>query len=719
MVRVPPRSRWLRKNGGLEDSAARAERIRGEGQGGSREPQGCLAQRTLRLPPPGDSRVEGGPDVRDVPRHEQQHLLRSPVDRVGRRHRRRVDRVHEHRHGRQQDAHARVQRAHSAHGHHAPSPRDQPHVPLFPGDGVSRRRHLPEPGRHRLEAHGRLLDRGARGYRVQADPHRTLRQVHAAVAGALPPRLPHDRAVGAHEHRGHRVQDSRRDDPEGGDARRPRARPQTRGDAVRVRRDVGAGRRDAGGQDGGLPRAVQQVVGGGVEERLVPRGGVGFRLLRRPGVDADATVGGEGGGLRLQPVRGFRQHIRAVRGVHQALLLPQQLHQEQALLHVRRQRGYGQDGADARDSARAGLGELVLQHDQHEQLHGRARASGDHGAAAREEVGSSLRTARRQANGLLLRRSQHALRGQVRHPDANRVGASEHRLQGLVRQAEDRAQGGAQLPVHGVHEPHRRFFQHHAAHAETLRHLCGADAEQGGDQHHVRADHRRAPQELRSGHLQVRPEGCRRLHRAPQPRRQHLPAVGGQVSLPVEPPRVVQHHPGHLPHASRVLHQPGGPRAAVDPRVRARVQRSHDAHQRHREVRHHARQRDQEVLRGSGHGCDRGSPHLLQRVHTARLAGQRRVLPGGHVREAEQDSGGQAQRAQREQRGDGPRALQPGHGPRDSNHSHLRSPARQRHVGRRRRLRQAIARPTRHVHLRLRGFPDFCHVFLRHGRLQG
>ena len=78
-----------------------------------------------------------------------------------------------------------------------------------------------------------------------------------------------------------------------------------------------------------------------------------------------------------------------------------------------------------------------------------------------EKKSGVRRPARRQANGLLLRRSQHALRGQVRHPDADRVGASEHRLQGLVRQAEDRAQGGAQLPVHGVHEPHRRFFQHH------------------------------------------------------------------------------------------------------------------------------------------------------------------------------------------------------------------------------------------------------------------
>ena len=47
----------------------------------------------------------------------------------------------------------------------------------------------------------------------------------------------------------------------------------------------------------------------------------------------------------------------------------------------------------------------------------------------------------------------------------------------------------------------------------------------------------------------------------------------------------------------------------------------------------------------------------LQRVHAARLTGQRRVLHRRYLREAQQDFGRQIERAQREQRGDGPGAL--------------------------------------------------------------
>ena len=131
----------------------------------------------------------------------------------------------------------------------------------------------------------------------------------------------------------------------------------------------------------------------------------------------------------------------------------------------------GQDRADARQAAPHGPGDDELQHAQLQQLHGRVRAAGNPGAAAGEALRRALRPRGRQAAHLLHRRHEHAVRGQVRHAVAHRAGAPVRRLPRLVRQDEDRAQGGAGLRLHRLHEPHRRLLHHHAAHAAPLRHL--------------------------------------------------------------------------------------------------------------------------------------------------------------------------------------------------------------------------------------------------------
>ena len=73
--------------------------------------------------------------------------------------------------------------------------------------------------------------------------------------------------------------------------------------------------------------------------------------------------------------------------------------------------------------------------------------------------------------------------------------------------------------------------------------------------------------------------------------------------------------------------------------MRTSLQRPHDANRRHRKIRQHASRRDQKIFRGPRHGGDRTAADQLQRVHAARLTGQRRVLHGRYLREAQQDAG--------------------------------------------------------------------------------
>lgn len=217
LVGLPLGPGRVRQVGHLEDAAARPERLPREDGCQADQPEVGDAERALRVPARDDARVEGGPDQYHVPQHGQRGRphVQAPVDRARRRHRRRVDRVDEHRHGRQQDAHARLQRAHLPHRLHAPPPRDQPHEPLLTRHCVPRRRHLRQPGRHRLEACQGLVDRAARRRPAPRAPHGAVRQVRRRAPRLRAPKLPHGRPHRARQHCADHLQDPRGHPPPG------------------------------------------------------------------------------------------------------------------------------------------------------------------------------------------------------------------------------------------------------------------------------------------------------------------------------------------------------------------------------------------------------------------------------------------------------------------------------------------------------------------------
>ena len=98
---------------------------------------------------------------------------RAQVGRPRRRHRRRVDRVDEHRDGRQQGAHARLQRAHPAHAVDAAALRDLAPAQRLARDRLARRRALPQRDRRRLAALCPVVGRRARGAPTHIDTKET------------------------------------------------------------------------------------------------------------------------------------------------------------------------------------------------------------------------------------------------------------------------------------------------------------------------------------------------------------------------------------------------------------------------------------------------------------------------------------------------------------------------------------------------------------------
>jgi dynein heavy chain len=280
----------------------------------------------------------------------------------------------------------------------------------------------------------------------------------------------------------------------------------------------------------------------------------------------------------------------------------------------------GQDCADARQAAPHGPGDDVVRDAQLQQLHGRVGAAGHPGAASGEAQRRALRPGGRQAPHLLHRRHEHAVRGQVRHAVAHRAGAPVCGLPRLVRQDQDCAQGGAGLRLRGVHEPHGRQLQHHAAHAAPLCHVCGADAVVGDCALHLHGHGGRPPQlALLSRRGQAERQAGGRDGGAAPHGEQLLPHVGGQVPLPVQPARPVGRGAGPVPHAARVPQQARRRGAAVGARVRARVPGPHDQCDGHGPVPGDAQDGGQEVLRRLGaHGRCREAAqraHVVHEVH--------------------------------------------------------------------------------------------------------
>ena len=90
--------------------------------------------------------------LRDNARPGEHDERRTEVDRSRRRHRPDVDRVAEHRYGRQQSPDASEQRAHSADAVDATALRDQPPADGDPGDRLACRHSLHQSRRPRLES---------------------------------------------------------------------------------------------------------------------------------------------------------------------------------------------------------------------------------------------------------------------------------------------------------------------------------------------------------------------------------------------------------------------------------------------------------------------------------------------------------------------------------------------------------------------------------------